>query len=297
MDGLLCLDKPAGMTSFACCGALHRWLHIKKICHAGTLDPNATGVLPLLVGRATRAVSLLPCHDKAYTATLRFGYRSDTLDVWGQVEPTGGALPTEETIDAALPAFRGETMQVPPMVSALKKDGVRLYDLARQGVEVEREARPVTIYRLEKRGYDPVAGELTLDCHCSAGTYIRTLCDDLGRTLGCGAVMIALRRTMAAGYTLSQCLSWDEAEALAAQDKLAERLLPVESAFATLPEVTVSAAQAVRFQNGGALALDRLKQPIDGMTRVKAPNGTFLGLGAPKNGELAIAYVMREENA
>lgn len=292
MDGLLCIDKPAGMTSFSCCGALRRWLSIKKIGHAGTLDPNATGVLPLLVGRATRAVSLLPCHDKSYTATLRFGLQSDTLDIWGKVEETGGPPPSEDAIDALLPRFRGEIMQVPPMVSALKKDGVRLYDLARQGMEVEREARPVTIYRLEKRGYDPAAGELTLDCQCSSGTYIRTLCDDIGRALGCGAVMTSLRRTMAAGYTLEQCLTFEEAERLAADGTLADRLLPVESAFMTCPAVTVSAAQAVRFQNGGALALERLKAPVTGMVRVKAPDGRFLGLGTPKNGELAIAYVL-----
>ena len=280
------------MTSCACCGALRRWLKIKKIGHAGTLDPNATGVLPLLVGRATRAVSLLPCHDKAYTATLRFGLQSDTLDIWGDVTPTGRPIPTEDDIDQLLPRFRGDITQVPPMVSALKKDGVRLYDLARQGIEVEREARPVTIYRLEKRTYDPIAGELTLDCHCSAGTYIRTLCDDMGRALGCGAVMTALRRTMAAGYTLEQCLTFDEAEELAAEGALDSHLLPVESAFMEYPAVTVSPAQAIRFQNGGALALERLHIPITGMTRVKSPDGRFLGLGAPKNGELAIVYVM-----
>lgn len=292
MDGLLCLDKPAGMTSFACCGALRRWLSVKKVGHAGTLDPGATGVLPLLVGRATRAVSLLPCRDKAYTAVLRFGLTSNTLDIWGQVEETGAPLPSEEAIDALLPRFRGKIMQVPPMVSALKKDGVRLYDLARQGVEIEREARPVTIYQLEKQGYDPVAGELTLDCRCSSGTYIRTLCDDIGQALGCGAVMTSLRRTMAAGYTLEQCLTFEEAEKLAEEGALVGCLLPVESAFMNCPTVMVSPAQAVRFQNGGALAMERLKAPVTGMVRVKAPDGRFLGLGTPKNGELTIAYIM-----
>lgn len=291
MDGLLCIDKPAGMTSFSCCAALRRWLPVKKVGHAGTLDPNATGVLPLLVGRATRAVSLLPCHDKAYTVTLRFGQTSDTLDIWGDVTDTGAPFPREEQIDEALPRFVGEIRQVPPMVSALKKDGVRLYELARQGVEVEREARPVVIYSLQKQAYHPQTGELTLDCHCSAGTYVRTLCDDLGRMLGCGGVMVSLRRTMAAGYTLEQCLSWEEAERLAGQGQLAGRLMPVETAFETFPEVFVSAAQAVRFQNGGALSLDRLKTPVEGMVRVKSPEGWFLGLGAPRSGELTVQYM------
>ncbi|MGI6264147.1 MAG: tRNA pseudouridine(55) synthase TruB [Acutalibacteraceae bacterium] len=291
MDGILLLDKPAGMTSFACCAAARRWLNEKKIGHAGTLDPNATGVLPLLVGRATKAVSLLPNHDKAYTATLRFGFTSDTLDVWGQVTPTGAPVPDEATIDAALPRFRGEIMQIPPMTSALKKDGKRLYELARQGIEVERTPRPVTVYTLQKREYDPGSGELTLDCRCSSGTYIRTLCDDLGRRLGCGAVMTALRRTMAAGYTLDQCLTDEEAERLAGEGRLAERLLSVESAFAVFPQVTVTPAQATRFRNGGSLALERLRVPVTGMIRVKTEDGVFLGLGVPKGDQLAIAFL------
>ena len=237
-------------------------------------------MLPLLVGRATRAVSLLPCHDKAYTATLRFGYRSDTLDVWGQVESTGSALPTEEAIDAALPAFRGEIMQVPPMVSALKKDGVRLYDLARQGVEVEREARPVTIYRLEKRGYDPVAGELTLDYHCSAGTYIRTLCDDLGRTLGCGAVMIALRRTMAAGYTLEESHTLEQVQAQG------EALLrPVDTLFRQHPAYHITHPRVEQLcRNGNAFTV---KTPLDGgIYRVYGTEGDFLCLSRLENGQM-----------
>ena len=225
MDGIFCLDKPADMTSFQCCAALRRLLGEKKIGHGGTLDPMATGVLPILVGRATRALDLLPVHDKRYTATLRFGYTSDTLDVWGTVTPTGRPLPSLSAIEAALPAFRGGIRQIPPMMSALKKDGVRLYDLARQGVEIEREARPVTIYSLDILGYDPAAGELRLDCHCSRGTYIRSLCDDLGRRLdGAGAIMTALRRTMAAGYTLEDCLPLEEARRLAETGELAVRV-------------------------------------------------------------------------
>ncbi|HIZ20173.1 MAG TPA: tRNA pseudouridine(55) synthase TruB [Firmicutes bacterium] len=288
MDGILCLDKPQEMTSFSCCAVFRRLLGVKKIGHAGTLDPMATGVLPLLVGRATRALELLPDHNKRYTAVLRFGFVSDTQDVWGAVTPTGGAPPSRCAVEEALTAFRGEILQVPPMMSALKKDGVRLYDLARQGVEVEREARPVTIHSLSLLGYDEAAGELTLDCACSKGTYIRTLCADLGEALGCGAVMTALRRTMAAGYSLEQCVTLDQARALAAEGSLPGRLMPVDSAFSACGAVTVSPAQAARFRNGGALALDRLPRKAAGLTRVYAPDGAFLGLGRPSEGELKI---------
>ena len=203
MDGILCLDKPDTMTSFACCAVLRRLVGEKKAGHTGTLDPMATGVLPVLFGRATRAIPFLPVQDKRYTATLTFGYRSDTLDIWGKVEATGAPVPSPRAVEAALPAFRGEIRQVPPMMSALKRDGVRLYDLARRGIEVEREARPVTVRRLDILEYDPGKGILTLDCACSKGTYIRVICDDLGRLLGCGAVMSGLRRTEAAGFSMA----------------------------------------------------------------------------------------------
>lgn len=288
MDGILCIDKPTGMTSFLCCAVVRRLLGVKKIGHAGTLDPNATGVLPLLVGKATKVLEHLPSHDKRYTATLRFGAVSDTLDIWGTVSETGQPLPERAAIEAALPAFRGAIWQVPPMTSALKKDGVRLYELARQGIEVDREARPVTIDRLELIAYDETAGELTLDCRCSKGTYIRTLCDDLGRMLGCGAVMTALRRTEAAGYTLADCIPLETAKALAAEGGLAPRLLPIDHAFSLYPAVTVSPAQATRFRNGGALALERLRTAPTGIARVYAPDGAFLGLGVPKDDQLAI---------
>ncbi len=286
MDGILCIDKPEEMTSFLCVAIARRLLGVKKVGHAGTLDPNATGVLPLLIGRATKTLDRLPVHDKSYTATLRFGAVSDTLDVWGQVEETGKPIPTLEQIQEALPQFRGDIMQVPPMTSALKKDGVRLYDLARQGIEVEREARPVTIYELELLEYNEKEGLLTLHCACSKGTYIRTLCDDLGRGLGCGAVMTALRRTMAAGYPLSACITLDEAKRLAEESTLAEHVLPIETALAAYPAITVSAPQAQRFRNGGALDLVRLREPVTGPVRVYDPDGVCIALGIPEEGKL-----------
>lgn len=288
MNGILCLDKPADMTSFSCCAVARRLLGVKKVGHAGTLDPMATGVLPLLIGNASKVLDWLPDHDKSYTATLRFGFVSDTLDVWGQVVPTGKPLPSLADIEAALPRFRGDILQVPPMTSALKVDGTRLYELARQGKTVERAARPVTVYQLDILDFDPAAGELTLHCACSKGTYIRSICDDLGRDLGCGAVMTALRRTKAAGFSLENCVTLDEARALAQDGTLGARLLPVETALAIYPSVTVTAPQAVRFRNGGALALDRLRTEVTQTARVFAPDGAFLGLGVPADGELTI---------
>ena len=293
MDGIVCIDKPEGMTSFLCVAILRRLLGEKKVGHAGTLDPNATGVLPILVGRGTKLLDHLPCHDKCYTATLRFGTVSDTLDVWGEVTETGAPLPTLAAIEAALPAFRGDIMQIPPMTSALKKDGVRLYDLARQGIEVEREARPVTIYELELLDYNEKEGLLTLSCHCSSGTYIRTLCDDLGRVLGCGAVMTALRRTMAAGFPLTDCITIDEAKVLAEAGTLADRLLPLEAALSAYPAVTVSAPQAARFRNGGALDLVRLRSKVEGPVRVYDPDGNCIALGSPADGMLKMTCLLQ----
>ena len=286
MDGILCIDKPEEMTSFLCVAILRRLLGVKKIGHAGTLDPNATGVLPLLVGRATKTLDRLPVQDKSYTATLQFGATSDTLDIWGTVTPTNKPYPTLTDIEAALPAFRGNIMQVPPMTSALKKDGVRLYELARQGIEIEREARPVTIYELDLLENNEKEGQLTLHCACSKGTYIRTLCDDFGRVLGCGAVMTALRRTSAAGYNLADCITLDQAKEMAAAGTLVNRLLPMETALAAYPAVTVSAPQAHRFRNGGALALERLRQPVEGPVRVYDPDGVCIALGVPQDGQL-----------
>ena len=286
MDGILCIDKPEEMTSFLCVAIVRRLLGVKKIGHAGTLDPNATGVLPLLIGRATKALDRLPIHDKSYTATLRFGAVSDTLDVWGEVQETGKPIPTLVQIEEALPQFRGEIMQIPPMTSALKKDGVRLYDLARQGIEVEREARPVTIYELELLEYNEKEGLLTLHCTCSKGTYIRTLCDDLGRVLGCGAIMTALRRTMAAGYPLADCITLDEAKKLAEEGTLSEKILPIETALAAYPAITVSAPQAQRFRNGGALDLVRVRATVTGPVRVYDPDGVCIALGVPEDDKL-----------
>lgn len=294
VNGILCLDKPSDMTSFSCCAVVRRLLGVKKVGHAGTLDPQATGVLPIMVGNATRALDFLPDHTKRYTATLRFGATSDTLDVWGQIVETDRPLPTKEAVESALSAFRGDILQVPPMVSALKKDGRRLYDLAREGIVVEREARPVTVHALTLTAFDTAAGVATLDCTCSKGTYIRTICDDLGQALGCGAIMTALRRTSAIGLPETQAITLDEARALAESGTLAARLIPLDTALVEYPAITVSEAQAVRFRNGGALALERLKVRPTALCRVYDPAENFIGLGRPTEEELAVARLFPE---
>ena len=295
MDGILCLDKPQEMTSFRLCAIARRLTGEKKAGHAGTLDPMATGVLPILLGRATRALDLLPSHDKRYLATVQLGVVSDSLDIWGRVTPTNEPLPAADAVEAALGAFRGEILQVPPMLSALKKDGVRLYDLAREGVEVERTPRPVTIYALELLSYDAAKGEAILDVTCSKGTYIRTLADDLGRALGCGAVMAGLRRVAASVFSIEDCLTVEQATAFAEEGTLAAHILPTEAVFALYPAARISEAQAKRFRNGGQLDLIRIPWAggtvPDGYVRVYAPDGAFVGLGLPKDGVLTIAYL------
>ncbi len=287
MNGLLPIDKPQEITSFLVCSIMRRLLGVKKVGHGGTLDPMATGVLPVLVGPATRAMELLPVQDKRYVATMRFGYVSDTLDVWGNVTATGGVLPSRDAAEAILDAFRGDILQIPPMTSALQKDGVRLYELARQGIEIEREARPITVHSLTLVDFNAERGEMTIDCHCSKGTYIRSICDDIGRALGPGAVMTALRRTMAAGVPVEECISLAAAKEMSA-DELAAYIRPVDRLFTAYPAVTVTEAQAVRFGNGGALSLDRLRSSVSGIARVYAPDGRFLGLGEPFDEELKV---------
>ena len=190
VNGILLLDKPADFTSFDVCAVVRGMLHTKKVGHSGTLDPMATGVLPILVGSATRALDLIPSHDKTYVAGFRLGMTTDTLDITGNVLSECPAEVSEDELLRAIKAFLGDIMQVPPMYSAVSVGGKKLYDLARQGVEVEREARPVTIYTLTLDSYDSGNASGVLTVSCSKGTYIRTLIDDIGKALGCGALRL-----------------------------------------------------------------------------------------------------------
>jgi len=285
VTGVLILDKPADFTSFDAVAVCRRLCHERKIGHTGTLDPMATGVLPLLLGKATRAASLLEDTDKEYEAGFRLGVSTDTEDSTGKVLETSDTPVSRELLESLLPRFRGEIMQVPPMYSAVSKDGKRLYELARKGIEVERDARPVTIFKLELIEYHEETREGKLTVSCSKGTYIRTLIADLAKAAGSLGVMTALRRTKACGFTLADAITLDEAKALSEAGTLEEKLRPVESLFAHLSAVTVSGAQATRFGNGGQLDLKRIpafrkQNPPDGeIVRVRGEKGEFLGLG------------------
>jgi tRNA pseudouridine55 synthase len=296
VNGVIVLDKPRDFTSFDVVAVMRRLCGEKKIGHTGTLDPMATGVLPLLLGKATRAASLLADTDKEYAAGFALGYSTDTQDSTGKKQQESAKKVTREQIEAVLPYFRGNIFQIPPMYSAVQVNGQRLYNLARQGVEVEREKRPVTVYRLELTDFDENTQSGGLLVRCSKGTYIRTLCADIGEKLGTYGVMTSLRRTSAAGFTLAQAITLDEARALSAQGTLSEKLLPVESLFLHFPAVRVTGAQANRFRNGGGLFLDRTSispraRENGAVFRVLSPDGVFLGLGNVDTGKAELCVL------
>ncbi len=273
LNGLVLLDKPEGFTSFKAAAALRRIYGTKRVGHTGTLDPMATGVLPILIGRATRLCSLVLEADKRYTATVRLGITTDSLDITGTVLSETTPNVTDDRLNEALKHFTCEYDQVPPMFSAIKKDGVRLYELARRGEEVERTARRITIHEitlLERNGND-----FKIDVLCSKGTYIRSLADDLGKYLGCGACLTALRRTKTAQFEISQCVTLEELE----KDPQ-KHLLSAETSVSFLREIVVSEGQARRFINGAELSAERLSvsNAYDKeLFRIKF-NGKFLGL-------------------
>ncbi len=277
MNGFLVLNKGEGVTSFKAAAALRRIYGEKKTGHTGTLDPMATGVLPVALGKATRFIDFIPDSDKGYKARFRFGIRTDTLDITGTVLETKKADIKREQVEAVLGDFRGDIMQLPPMFSAISKNGVRLYELARRGIDIEREERAVTIKRLELTSFEN-DGEFEIDVICSKGTYIRSLISDIGERLGVGACMTALERTFANGFTLSEALTIEEAE------KLKEKaVLGIDFPFMCYPEVRITSAQANRFRNGGDLSADRLHTEIKvSLYRVYSPDGAFLGLGEIK---------------
>ena len=295
MTGILLIDKPEGMTSFVAAARVRRMTGVKKTGHTGTLDPMATGVLPVLLGGATRFCELLPSHDKAYIASLRLGTVTDTLDITGEVLETREVNASRADFESALQSFSGTIEQVPPMYSAISQNGVRLYKLARQGIEVERESRTVTISSLELVGCDEKNGEYTISVECSAGTYIRSLVADIGEKLGCGAVMTALRRTSANGFDIKDAVTIEQLEAAANEERLGEILLPVDKALGGYGSVTVTEAQAKRFLNGGELSLERLylKAPQENeLVRVIAPGNEFLGMGEVADGEIKVKRLL-----
>ena len=285
MTGFICIDKPQGLTSFTATNRARAILGAKKAGHTGTLDPMATGVLPVALSGASRFIALLPEHEKTYIARVRLGITTDTLDITGEVTGECPVNVTKEQVQKTVQGFLGESEQLPPMYSAVSQNGVRLYELARRGETVERKPRHIRISELVLS--DMTAAEFTLCVTCSAGTYIRSLAHDIGQKLGTGAVLTALRRTAANGFTEKDCVTLEELECLRDENRLGEVLRPVDACLSAYPALTVTAAQGVRFQNGGELLAARVKGLEQaGLYRVYAPENRFLGLGElPENGE------------
>lgn len=289
MTGIIPLKKGENITSFFAVNKVRRIIGEKKCGHTGTLDPNATGVLPIAVGGATRFIELLPTHKKAYKATFKTGFCTDTLDIWGTVTETFDKKVTFKEIEKTVAEFKGEITQLPPMYSAIKRDGVRLYELARQGIEVERTPRKCEIYELSVG--EEGNGEYSLYCECSAGTYIRTLINDIGERLGCGATMTSLCRTFACGVELSECFTLEELTELQEKGEIEKAIIPLQNMLLEYPEIHVTESQAKRFSNGGSLMRNRLRNLNEnGIYRVYG-NGEFLGLGELTETDLLVKRV------
>lgn len=286
INGVLVLDKPAGMSSNDALQQAKRLLFAAKAGHTGSLDPLATGVLPLCFGEATKFSQFLLDADKRYRTTVRLGAFTSTGDTDGELlEPVSTAALTREQVLAALDAFRGDILQVPPMYSALKHNGEPLYKLARQGIEVERKARPVTIHALELLDFrSGEQAEVDLDIHCSKGTYIRTIAEDLGKALGCGAHVLRLHRSQAGPFDESQAVSLDALRSERGEGRaelLDHHLLPVDSAVQSLAAMSLASDSAFYFRQGNPIMdpqVYRIGEEGD-MVRVFAENGDFLGVG------------------
>ena len=276
--GIIIIDKPEGWTSQDVAAKLRGVFHERRVGHGGTLDPMATGVLPIFIGRATRAVEFFESAEKEYVAGLRLGQETNTQDTTGEVLCEKPVSVTREQLEAVLQEFLGVQQQVPPMYSAVKIGGKKLYELARQGKTVERKPRTIEILELEL--LDGEGADWQIRVRCSKGTYVRTICHDIGQKLGCGGCMSALRRTGAGCYGIGQAVTM--ADLLAMADPAA-KLLPVDSLFADLPAVTVRAGQLKLVYNGAALKMPAL---TDGEYRVYAPDGTFLMVGKAEKGML-----------
>ena len=276
MNGVLIIDKPAGWTSMDVCAKLRGVFHEKRVGHGGTLDPMATGVLPVFLGRATRAVEYATDSDKEYIAGIKLGVVTNTQDTTGEVLEERSVSIDRVALEAVLSRFTGPLDQIPPMFSAIKKDGKKLYELARKGVEIERKPRHIVIKELEiTNRIDDTTYELRV--LCSKGTYVRTLCHDIGAALGCGAAMCSLRRSMAAGYTLADSVTLEQV--LNAEDP-AVFVHKVDSCFSQYPSVTIDGKDLFKAKNGNAFPW----AGSEGTYRVYGPEHEFLLLGQCKDG-------------
>ncbi len=280
LNGIMLIDKPCDWTSHDVVGKLRGILHERRIGHSGTLDPMATGLLVVFVGRATRAVEFAEADSKEYIAGLRLGISTDTQDITGNTLKSSNSLPSKAELEQALSAFKGEISQIPPMYSAIKVGGRKLYEFARRGESVERKPRKVTIEKLEIVGEND--GDYILDVLCSKGTYIRTLCNDIGDTLGSGGCMSSLRRVKAGAFSIEKAHTIDEIQAAADNGGLDEIIIPVDRLFSAYPELTVRDTAEKKLRNGNVI---KLAAP-NGTYRVYTETGGFLLLGEASDNKL-----------
>ena len=280
MNGILLVDKPSGWTSNDVVCKLKGIFHERRIGHSGTLDPMATGLLPVFIGKATKAVEFAENHSKKYIAGIRFGIVTDTQDISGKVLSECECNVSEQDFLNAAEAFKGNILQIPPMYSALKRNGRRLYDLARQGIELERQPRPVTVYDISL--ISETEQGICFSVTCSSGTYIRTLCHDIGQALGCGACMSSLRRIGCGAVRIENAFDLDCIIRCAGEERLEDLLLSTDSMFADLPEYVCSLEEERYIKNGRQIGA----QIPDGTYRVYSPSGEFLMLASAESGIL-----------
>lgn len=280
MNGIILIDKPQDWTSHDVVAKLRGILHERRIGHSGTLDPLATGLLVVFVGRATRAVEFAEADSKEYIAGLRLGLSTDTQDISGNVIAECSDLPDEGAVRRAVNSFIGDIEQIPPMYSAIKLGGKKLYELARKGQSVERAPRKITVSSIEIIGRE--GGDYLLKIACSKGTYIRTLCNDIGASLGCGACMSSLRRVRAGAFSIEDAHSIDEVENAVNDGRVVDIMLPVDTLFSALPELKVSESAAKRLKTGNIIKISA----HDCDYRVYSESGEFLLAGKAENGKL-----------
>ncbi|MCM1505870.1 MAG: tRNA pseudouridine(55) synthase TruB [Ruminococcus flavefaciens] len=279
MNGILCINKPQDFTSFDVVAKLRGILGMRRLGHAGTLDPMATGVLPVFVGTATKACDIMPDNSKSYLAGFRLGQTTDTQDITGKILTTSGKSVSYDDICAVLPDFMGKIMQLPPMYSAVQVNGKRLYDLARQGIEVERQPREIEVESINLVGYDKETHEGNISIACGKGTYIRTIINDIGEKLGCGGIMTSLVRTSASGFTLDDCYTFEQVQQARDENNLESLILPVERVFESLPKLRLNEHQTRMYRNGVKLDLSRIhniKNNCD-LYSVYGFDGAFIG--------------------
>lgn len=292
INGIICIDKPDGFTSFDVIAKMRVILKMKKLGHTGTLDPMATGVLPVFAGSAAKAISIIPQTEKSYRADFSLGIVTDTYDITGRIIQQNDFDISEAQVKEILKKFRGKISQLPPMYSAVSVDGKRLYELARKGIEVERPVREVEISRLELISFNEKSGRGTIEMTCSKGTFVRTVIHDMGQSLGCGGVMTALERTAANGFTIDKCITLERLKQLKDEHRLSEVVIPVERMFENLPKIKLSVMKTGMYKNGVKLRLRGLNAPMgEGMLRVYGYDNEFIGIAKPDMNEMVLKIV------